>query len=151
MLDRDKFPKLLDNKTILLTGAGGGIGIEAALAFAAMGARVILAELDPIKGKQAQDAVASAYPQNPAVLYPVDLADEAQVRALAARILAHEGVPDVVFNNATITKMGAVDEVDASFWDRSYAVNLKVPLLLSQLFLPQMKARNFSRVGPSPA
>ena len=142
MLDRDKFPKLLDNKTILLTGAGGGIGIEAALAFAAMGARVILAELDPDKGKQAQDAIARAYPQNPAVLYTVDLADEAQVRAMAARILAHEGVPDVVFNNATITKMGAVDEVDASFWDRSYAVNLKAPLLLSQLFLPQMKARN---------
>ena len=142
MLDRDKFPKLLDNKTILLTGAGGGIGIEAALAFAAMGARVILAELDPDKGKQAQDAIARAYPQNPAVLYTVDLADEAQVRAMAARILAQEGVPDVVFNNATITKMGAVDEVDASFWDRSYAVNLKAPLLLSQLFLPQMKARN---------
>ena len=99
MLDRDKFPKLLDNKTILLTGAGGGIGIEAALAFAAMGARVILAELDPDKGKQAQDAIARAYPQNPAVLYTVDLADEAQVRAMAARILAQEGVPDVVFNN----------------------------------------------------
>ena len=62
MLDRDKFPKLLDNKTILITGAGGGIGIEAALAFAAMGARVILAELDPDKGKQAQDAIARAYP-----------------------------------------------------------------------------------------
>jgi NAD(P)-dependent dehydrogenase (short-subunit alcohol dehydrogenase family) len=142
MLDRDKFLKLLDNKTILLTGAGGGIGTEAALAFAAMGARVILAELDPAKGKQAQEAVANVYPNNPAVFYEVDLANEAQVRAMATRILAHESVPDVVFNNATITKMGAVDEVDVSFWDRSYAVNLKAPLLLSQLFLPQMKARN---------
>jgi len=46
MIDRDKFAGLLNNKTILLTGAGGGIGIEAALAFAAMGARVSRTKMD---------------------------------------------------------------------------------------------------------
>jgi len=142
MLDRDKFPKLLDNKTILLTGAGGGIGIEAALAFAAMGARVILAEIDPLKGKQAEQAVLAAYPDNPAVFYPVDLSDESQVRAMADWIIRNYSAPDVVFNNATITKMGAVDQVDIPFWDKSYGVNLKAPVLLSQLFLPLMKQRN---------
>ena len=37
--------------------------------------------------------------------------------------------------------MGAVDDVKIEFWDKSYAVNLKVPLLLSQKFLPLMKER----------
>lgn len=142
MLDRDKFPKLLDNKTILLTGAGGGIGIEASLAFAAMGARVILAEIDPVTGKEAEEAVRTAYPDHPAVFYQVDLSDESQVRAMADWIIQTYGAPDVVFNNATITKMGSVDQVDISFWDKSYYVNLKAPVLLSQLFLPLMKARN---------
>jgi len=142
MIGRDKFQHLLDNKTILLTGAGGGIGSEAALAFAAMGARIILAEVDPVSGKQAEETVNLAYPDHPAEFYQVDLSDEAQVRAMAAWILATYSAPDVVFNNATITKMGAVDQVPSAFWDKSYGVNLKAPLLLSQLFLPQMKARN---------
>jgi NAD(P)-dependent dehydrogenase (short-subunit alcohol dehydrogenase family) len=142
MQNRDQFTHLMDHKTVLLTGAGGGIGIEAALAFAAMGARVILAEIDPASGKAAENAVNAAYPSHPAVYYPVDLSDESQVRAMADWILANEKAPDVVFNNATITKMGAVDAVPSEFWDKSYAVNLKAPLLLSQLFLPHMKARN---------
>ncbi len=142
MINRDDFRHMLDHKTILLTGAGGGIGIEAALAFAAMGARVILAEIDPVKGRQAEKTVNEAYPACPAVFYEVDLSDEAQVRNMAKRVLEQEGAPDVVFNNATITKMGAVDQVDISFWDKSYRVNLKAPVLLSQLFLPHMKARN---------
>ena len=142
MINRDDFQHVLDKKIILLTGAGGGIGVEAALAFAAMGARVILAEIDPVKGRQAEKAVNEAYPACPAVFYEVDLSDEAQVRNMAKWILEQEGAPDVVFNNATMTKMGAVDQVDISFWDKSYRVNLKAPVLLSQLFLPHMKARN---------
>lgn len=142
MNDRDRFQHLLDNKTILLTGAGGGIGIEAALAFAAMGARAILAEIDPEKGKAAEEAVLAAYPDHPAVFYPVDLSDEIQISAMSDWIIRNYGAPDVVFHNATITKMGAVDQVDISFWDKSYSVNLKAPVLLSQLFLPLMKQRN---------
>ena len=142
MKDRDKFQHLLDDKTILLTGAGGGIGFEAAFAFAALGARVILAEIDPAKGKAAEEAVLTAYPEHPAVFYPVDLSDESQVRIMADWVIQNYGVPDVVFHNATITNMGSVDQVDISFWDKSYCVNLKAPVLLSQLFLPRMKERN---------
>jgi len=128
-------------KTILLTGAGGGIGYEAARSFALMGAHVILAEIHEEKGKQAEKSINSALSDNLAVFYPVDLADEAQIHTMADWILQNYGVPDVIFNNATITKMGAVDQVDTAFWDKSYAVNLKAPLLLTQLFLPHMKKR----------
>lgn len=146
MLTRDSFPGLLKQKTVLLTGAGGGIGIEAALAFAAMGARVILAEIDPASGKRAEETVNVAYPAS-AALYEIDLSSDEQLRRMAHWITEQYGTPDVLFHNATITKMGAVDQVDVSFWDKSYAVNLRAPLLLMQLFLPQMKARNSGAVA----
>lgn len=146
MLTRDSFPGLLKQKTVLLTGAGGGIGIEAALAFAAMGARVILAEIDPSSGRRAEQAVNAAYPAS-AVFYEVDLSGDEQIRRMAQWIIANDGTPDVLFHNATITKMGAIDQVDVSCWDKSYAVNLRAPLLLTQLFLPQMKARNSGSVA----
>ena len=81
MLTRDSFPGLLKQRTVLLTGAGGGIGIEAALAFAAMGARVILAEIDPISGKRAEETVNAAYPAS-AVFYEVDLSSDEQLRRI---------------------------------------------------------------------
>jgi len=52
------------------------------------------------------------------------------------------GFVDVLFNNATITPMGAVDDVSIADWDKSYSVNLRAPVLLTQRFLPHMKQRN---------
>lgn len=141
MQNEAQFRGAMQGKTVLLTGAGGGIGLEAARAFAAMGARVVLAEVQRQKGMQAQQKLRGEFGAQAAAFYEVDLAEEAQVRALAGWVLGQYGVPDVVFNNATITRMGAVDEVETAFWDHSYAVNLKAPLLLAQLFLPQMKVR----------
>ncbi len=131
----------MQGKTVLLTGAGGGIGYEAARAFAAMGARIIIAEIQQDKGKQAEIYINTAFPDNPAIFYALDLADEAQIHAMADWVLKTYGVPDVVFNNATVTKMGAVDQVETVFWDNSYAVNLRAPLVLTQRFLPHMKER----------
>jgi len=131
----------MKGKTVLLTGAGGGIGYETARFFAAMGARVILAEIQREKGKYAEATINASYPNFPAKFYEIDLADEAKIHTMADWILQNYGVPDVIFNNATITKMGAVEQVETAFWDRSYAVNLKAPLVLSQQFLPYMKER----------
>ena len=132
---------IMQGKTVLLTGAGGGIGFEAARCFAAMGARIILAEIHRDKGQDAEDAINATFPNRPAAFYEIDLADEAQIRTMAEWILKIYGVPDVIFNNATITKMGAVDQVETAFWDKSYLVNLRAPLILTQLFLGAMKER----------
>ena len=131
----------LQGKNVLLTGAGGGIGYEAARFFASMGARIIIAEIEREKGEQAKESINSEFADNPATFYEIDLANEAQVITMAEWFFKSYGVPDVIINNATITKMGAVDKVDIAFWDKSYAVNLKAPLLLVQRFLPSMKER----------
>ena len=140
-MDAMLFSDKMKGKTVLLTGAGGGIGYEAARAFAAMGARIILAEIQREKGKYAEAAINAAFPNRLASFYEIDLADETQIHAMVDWILQIYGVPDVVFNNATITKMGAVDQVETAYWDKSYAVNFKAPLVLTQLFLRRMKER----------
>lgn len=128
-------------KTVLLTGAGGGIGYEAAKAFAAMGGHVIVADIQKEKAEQAAAAINAQFSAASASSYVIDLADEAQIHAMADWMIKTYGVPDVVFNNAAMTIMGAVDQVESAVWDQSYAVNLRAPLILAQRFLPFMKAR----------
>ncbi len=133
---------VLSSKIVLLTGGGGGIGFEAAKAFAFMGARVIIAEVDVAKGTYAEKYINELFNQTLIEFYRVDLAMEDAVNQLCDYVLNKYGYVDIVFNNATYARMGAVDEVDIAYWDRSYYVNFKAPLLLAKRFLPSMKKRN---------
>ncbi len=141
LIERAHVENALQGKTVLLTGAGGGIGFEAAKALAHMGANVILAEIDEDKGHKAEEAINRCF-QSKALFYQIDIADQAQIEALHAFIKEKYGFVDVVFHNATVTPMGAVDTVDIKDWDRSYSVNLRAPILLTKAFLPGMKERN---------
>ena len=132
----------LSGKIVLLTGGGGGIGLEAARAFAHMGAVVIIADIDEEKGVSAQDAINKAYASKPTIYYKVDLSSERQIEEMTGYIQREYGCPNIVFNNATIAVIGAVEEVDIATWDKSYAVNFKAPLMLAHAFLPAMKKRN---------
>jgi len=140
--NKQELKNVLNGKIILLTGAGGGIGFEAAKAFAYMGAKIIIAEISKEKGEFAENAINAMYDLPPVKFYDIDLTDEKQMNSMVDYIIKTYGCPDVIFNNATITKMGAIDDVDSSFWDKSYAVNLKAPLLLTQKFLSLMKQRD---------
>ena len=132
----------LKDKVILLTGAGGGIGLEAAKAFGYMGAKVIIAEIDKQKLASAENTFITKFGENSADFYEIDLSDEKQIYRLVCYVIEKYGCLDVLFHNATITAMGAVEEVPVAVWDKSYAVNFRAPLLLTQLFLPVMKDRN---------
>ena len=132
----------LRNKAVLLTGGGGGIGLEAAKAFTHMGAKVIIAEIDRGKIDRAGQQFANLFNGAQVDFYEVDLAKENEVDRLCGYILEKYGCPDVLFNNATFVCLGSVGEVEMTSWDRSYAVNFRAPLLLTKRFLPLMKERN---------
>lgn len=143
LIEKNKSLKnVLNGKVILLTGAGGGIGFEAAKAFVYMGAKVVIAEIDEEKGINAEQYINSTFSGHLADFYKIDLSDEKQIMSMYDYINRVYNCPYVVFHNATITSMGAVDEVSLQIWDKSYAVNFRAPLLLTQLFLPAMKKRN---------
>ncbi len=137
-----QFKNSLNGKTVLMTGAGGGIGYEAARALAWMGASVVIAEIDAQKADEAARRINEEMGSGRALAYPVDISDEKQVDTLCRSLKERYGFVDVVFNNATIAPLGAVDEVSIADWDKSYAVNLRGPVMLVQKFLPDMKKRN---------
>jgi len=131
--------EILLNKTVLITGSGGGIGFEASRAFAYMGANVVIAEIDTKKGKQAQKLINDEYKSGNADFYHIDISNEKQINMLFNYISKKYRKLDVIIHNAAFVPMGAVDKVSISDWDLSYAVNLRAPVLLTQKFLPSMR------------
>lgn len=132
--------KALAGKTVLLTGAAGGIGQETAMAFAKLGAAVLLTDRDREQGQRTAQRIAQKFP-GAAAFYEADLTDEGQVRALNSRVLARHGCPDVVFHNAAVVPVGGVAELRPADWEQGCAVNLKAPVLLTTLLLPHMQKR----------
>lgn len=140
-MDIQDFKGALAEKVVLITGAGGGIGLETAKCFAVMGARVVMLDIDREKGMRAEAAV-RAIPGAVAEFYCIDLAEEGSFGAMRDFVMDRYGCPDVVFNNAAVLHLGAVGEVGSGDWDHGYRVNFKAPVLLVGCFLEEMKRRN---------
>ena len=121
----------LAGRTILLTGATGGLGHAIAAAFAARGARLVLSGRRP----EVLEALAASFPD--AVVAPADLTDPASVRALGE---AHPDV-DVVVANAAMPGSGALESFSEEQIDRVLDVNLRAPIMLSRLYVPRMRER----------
>jgi NAD(P)-dependent dehydrogenase (short-subunit alcohol dehydrogenase family) len=85
----------LEGRTVVVTGAAGGIGAELARAFGAQGANLVLLDRD----LPSLEAVAATLPHQPLTL-EVELTDDASVATVAARIRAHCDGIDVLVNNA---------------------------------------------------
>lgn len=132
----------LQERVVLITGAGRGIGLEAARALAWLGARLVIAEIDPETGGQAADAINRQYGAGRALFLEADVGSEAGIAALKKSVLEAFGPVDGVVNNATIAPMGAVADLPVAEWDASYRVNLRGPVLLARAFLPGMIERD---------
>ena len=139
-MDIQEYIGTLAGKVVLITGAGGGIGLETAKCFAVMGAKVVLLDIDREKGAHAEEAV-RAIPGAVAEYYYIDLAEEGSFGAMRDFVMDRYGCPDVVFNNAAVLHLGAVGEVGSGDWDHGYRVNFKAPVLLVGCFLEEMKRR----------
>jgi NAD(P)-dependent dehydrogenase (short-subunit alcohol dehydrogenase family) len=132
----------LRGETVIVTGAGGGIGYEAARALLWLGANVVIAEIDQQNGRAAEHALEDEFSKQRVLFVATDVGDEASVRNLyTLSILAFEKV-DAVINNATIAVLGEVRDLPVEEWDRSYHVNLRGPVLMARAFLPDMIKRS---------
>jgi NAD(P)-dependent dehydrogenase (short-subunit alcohol dehydrogenase family) len=115
----------LEGKIALITGAGSGIGREAAKLFAGEGARVVVADRDAAGGEATVRAVADAGGE--ASFVETDVASSESVRAAIAHAEEHHGGLHVLFNNAGIFPDDDGDPVTTPepVWDRVMDVNLK--------------------------
>jgi NAD(P)-dependent dehydrogenase (short-subunit alcohol dehydrogenase family) len=132
----DLKPGEATGKTVLITGAGRGIGFQAGRAFAALGGRVIIAELSSQLGKEAETAICSQGGQ--ALFIQTDVSNQAHVARLAEK--AHEvyGKVDILINNAIYCPVSKIVDMDLETWDRVIAVNLRGAFLTCKAFLPDM-------------
>lgn len=125
----------LEGKCAIVTGAGSGFGAGIARAFAAEGARVMVAD---INGEAAQAVAAEIG----GIAQQVDVADGASVAAMAAAAEAAFGRVDILVNNAGVTHLPALmEDVSEADFDRVFAVNCKSVYLTARAFVPGMKAR----------
>jgi NAD(P)-dependent dehydrogenase (short-subunit alcohol dehydrogenase family) len=128
-------------RTVLITGAAGGLGRAFALGFAAQGDRVVAADVN-LDGVRETVALIEAA-GGTALAVTVNVTSLESVTALAAEAAAWSasGSIDVVINNAaiyaTITR-SPFDEIDLDEWDRVMAVNLKGPWLVTRACSPHL-------------
>ena len=118
-------PGRLSGKVALITGAGSGIGRQAALRFAAEGARVAAVDVNAAAGEAVVEEVAAAGGR--ALFVEADVSRGSDCAAMVARAEAEFGALHVLFNNAGISHADDADAVDTeeAVWDLTMAVNLK--------------------------
>ena len=127
-----------DNKVALVTGAGQGMGLAAARAFAKEGASVALADRDEaLVQKAANDLTDEGHK---AIAIRCDVTDEQQVREMVERAVAAFGRLDAAFNNAGV-QSPAIETADAASeeFDRVTAINLKSVWMCMKYELQQMR------------
>lgn len=138
----------LHERVILVTGAGDGIGRQAALSYAEHGATVILLGKTVAKLEAVYDEITNAgYPQ-PAII-PLDLkgATSQNYLDMADTIEQQFGRLDGVLHNASIlTVLSPFDEIEEDSFDDIMQVNVKAPFIMTQALLPLLRATKNSSV-----
>ncbi|MGV8939278.1 MAG: SDR family NAD(P)-dependent oxidoreductase [Allorhizobium sp.] len=125
----------LEGKTVVITGAGGGIGQAMARAFAGQGARVVLLDRD-----EERTATLAGELGNGSFTLACDLSRAQEIAAAVERVEAAGGA-DILVNNAGILRPGRLEEISEADWSAMLAVNLTGYLVAAQGFGRGMIAR----------
>lgn len=111
----------LDGKVALVTGASGGIGRAAALAFARSGARVLVCDVKDVEGRETVSMIEAA--GGTAAYQRCDVSNPDDIKAMVARAVDRWGRLDCAFNNAGVNLLGR-DEFEDENWDVAISINL---------------------------
>ena len=126
----------LEGKVCVITGAGGGMGADAAVRFAEEGAGVVVADVDGAAAEVVAGEVGGFAIQ-------VDVSDESSVRTLYVAAGERFGGIDVLYNNAGISPAddGSILETGLAAWERVQAVNTRGVYLCCKHGIPHLLER----------
>ncbi|MBX9975861.1 SDR family NAD(P)-dependent oxidoreductase [Cytobacillus firmus] len=126
----------LQDKIAIVTGGGSGIGKATAALFANEGAFVIVTDIHRENGQGAVNEIEEN--GGKAAFFEMDVANPEAVENVIGQIIEKYRKIDILFNNAGISNVGRVDEVEPDVWDKIMSVNVKGVYLPSKYALPHM-------------
>jgi NAD(P)-dependent dehydrogenase (short-subunit alcohol dehydrogenase family) len=131
--------KLLQGKTVLVTGAARRIGRAIALALAERGANVVITFLG--SQPEAEETVhALAAHDVDAMAIRCDLRDPESIEQTMSSVIEEFGQLDVLVNNAGVFESEALEHISVEQWDAMFATNTRAPFLMAKAALPHLRA-----------
>lgn len=132
-----------EGKTILLTGASGGLGSEFATQLLDLGGELILADV-----KLESLSRFNTYSGKGKVLGTIagDIGSKEGTERFLADVKKFTPCPDMIINNAGIAQAGAFGDVPLDRWEKLMNINLISPMRICHYFLPDMKARGSGHI-----
>ncbi len=126
-------------KVIVVSGSGGGIGLQIARAFAYLGGKVVIAEISEKTGRNAEAMIRSE--KGEATFICTDVSGTLSVHNLVEKVHSIYGPVDILVNNAILCPVAPVIEMEPELWNQVIAVNLRGTFLLTKAFLSDMLDR----------
>ncbi len=125
---------MIENKTVLLTGAAGGIGSEIVRLLADEGAKLVLVDRDPRALERVAGTVQTNW--NNVKLVATDIGSASGREKVLAALDAEGGRLDILINCAGINSFGLLENTDESVIEAMININIAAPILLTRLCLP---------------
>lgn len=132
------------DQVAIITGAGNGIGLAIAHAFASEGACAVIADINAESGGRAAEEI--RHLGGRAVCVPTDVSDEAQVERLVQEVVSRLGRIDILVNNAGVVVHKSLVDMDLHSWQRQLDVQLTGPFLTTK----HVGRHMMSRYGGAP-
>ena len=132
----------LKDKVAIVTGGGIGLGRAYCIALAKEGAKVVVADIQHAPAREVAKEVGG-------IAVRVDVTDEEQTRAMAAKAVDAYGAVDILVNNAGMyssIQKKPYFEISVDEWDRVMAVNVKGVFLCARAVHPQMKRQRKGKI-----
>ncbi len=130
----------LKNKVVLVTGGAGGIGHGIAKMFINHGCRVVIADIDTIKGEQ----FTQSYPE--ALFIKTDMSVEEDILKLFQTICLKYQKLDILINNVGISRFKPLMELTSMEWDKIINTNLRSAFICSREFALKHQKNTFGRI-----
>jgi NAD(P)-dependent dehydrogenase (short-subunit alcohol dehydrogenase family) len=127
----------LQNRSVVITGSGSGIGRACAIAFAKSGASVVVADLNLRAAEETVQQILSA--GGKAFASEADVSKPASVTALVDKTIQLYSKIDVLVNNAAIQVNKTIEDTTFEEWNAQMSVNVGGVFLCSKFFLPHLK------------
>ena len=138
---------LLQDKVVIVSGIGPGLGSELALEAARQGPRLAIAARTPEKLEASEAEIRAAGFNNPVLKVPTDIADETQCRQLAESTVTEYGRIDALINSAfNPGTFEPIEQANLDGWRAAMDVNLFGTLQLTLACVPQMKQQGGGNV-----